>query len=373
MEPLRFHNGQFKIMQITDTQEHFWVNPDTVKLIRLALEREKPDLAVLTGDQIAGYSPTFFGNTMEKITKTLDTLLQPFDEFQVPFCMTFGNHDNNCGIPNKAQMPIYAKHPTFLSGKPRSEEDPGTLTLTVKSETGEKDLFALYLIDSGGKLSDGSYAPVKPEQMDWLRGERDRLEKENGAPLPAFVFQHIPLPEYYDVLKQVPKGTKGAVEAYFDHANEFYVLPEKALSRGDFMLESPAAPPFDTGEFAVLKEKGDILGVFCGHDHNNSFVLPLDGIDLGYTQGCGFHVYGPGKKRGVRIFTLHEDDPKRYETGTLTMEELSDEPLSEPLAEFVLTHMPTSTQPVLRAAKRVGAVAGAVAAGALIYRLSKKN
>ncbi len=368
MADLRFHDGRFKIMQITDTQEHFFVNSDTVKLIRLALEREKPDLVVLTGDQIAGYSPTFFGKTMEKITRTLDTLLQPIDEAGVPFCMTFGNHDSNCGISNKAQMPIYEAHPTFVAGNQRSEDDPGTLSLTIKSSTGDEDVFALYLFDSGGKKSDGSYDAVKPEQIEWYRSERDRLSDSNGAPLPALVFQHIPLPEYFDVLKLVPRGTDGAVEAFFDHADEFYVLPDEALQRGDFMHESPAAPPVNTGEFPAFKEKGDVLGVYCGHDHINSFVLPLDGIDLGYTQGCGFHVYGPGMHRGVRVFTLNETNPTHYETYTITMEDLSNDPLAEPWMEFILQHMPSSVQPVLRAAKKIGAATLAIGAAAVIVK-----
>ena len=373
MDALHFHNGQFKIMQITDTQEHHRVNPDTVKLIRLALAREKPDLVVFTGDQIAGYSPFYRGETYQKISRTIDALLQPIDEVGVPFCMTFGNHDSNCGIPNKAQMPIYAAHPTFLCGEPHCEDDPGTTMLTIKDSSSEKDVFALYLIDSGCQKLDGSYAAVQQDQIDWYRSVRDKLADENGDYLPTFVFQHIPLPEYYNVLKQVPKGTNGAVEAFFDHANEFFVLPDEAIAQGDFMLESPAAPPENNGEFAAFKEKGDVIGVFCGHDHNNSFVLPLDGIDLGYTQGSGFHVYGPGKKRGVRVFTLNENDPRSYETHTVTMEDLSDDKPAEPLAEFVLTHMPASVQPVIRAVKRAGAVAVGVAAAAVIIKFAKKK
>ena len=36
---LNFNNGKFKIMQIADVQEDVPHNPDTVKLIDLALER----------------------------------------------------------------------------------------------------------------------------------------------------------------------------------------------------------------------------------------------------------------------------------------------------------------------------------------------
>lgn len=50
---MRFNSdGKIKIMQITDIQEISDVSPDTIKLINAALEEEKPDLVVLTGDQI---------------------------------------------------------------------------------------------------------------------------------------------------------------------------------------------------------------------------------------------------------------------------------------------------------------------------------
>ena len=46
---------KFKIMQIADTQETPDVSPDTLSLINSALDREKPDLVIFTGDQIKGY------------------------------------------------------------------------------------------------------------------------------------------------------------------------------------------------------------------------------------------------------------------------------------------------------------------------------
>ena len=59
---MRFNSdGKFKIMQITDIQEIPDVSPDTIKLINAALEEEKPDLVVLTGDQIKGYGVSYKG------------------------------------------------------------------------------------------------------------------------------------------------------------------------------------------------------------------------------------------------------------------------------------------------------------------------
>ena len=56
---MKFNKGKkFKIMQITDIQEIPAVSPDTIALLEAAIETEKPDLVVYTGDQIKGYGIT---------------------------------------------------------------------------------------------------------------------------------------------------------------------------------------------------------------------------------------------------------------------------------------------------------------------------
>ena len=70
--PLHFTNGSFKLMQISDIQELAKINPDSIKLLTLALRREKPDLAVFTGDQVYGIHPSFrLGDTRQKIAATI--------------------------------------------------------------------------------------------------------------------------------------------------------------------------------------------------------------------------------------------------------------------------------------------------------------
>lgn len=359
-------------MQIADTQEVFKVNPDTIKLISLALDREKPDLVVFTGDQIKGYSSSFKGDTKRKITSTLGEIFAPVIERNIPFTATFGNHDNNCSIENSEQMEIYKTFHGFVCGAPRSEHDAGTFSLQIKDSESKKNIFCLYIIDSNSKEKDKTYSPVFKEQVDWYKAERDRLCEENGGLLPSLVFQHIPVPEIFKAIKRVKKGTKGAVEAFYSHGNEFYVLFDETLKSGGFMHESPAAPDRNCGEFDAMKEKGDVLGIFFGHDHINSFVKSVEGVDLGYTQGAGFNVYGPGKKRGVRVFTLDENDVQSYGTYTVTMEELCDYKPAKPLTEFFFTHTPSSVKQVEKAVKKLGLAAAAAAATGIIIRQLKK-
>ncbi len=132
---LNFNNGKFKIMQIADTQEIPAVSPDTIKLISAALDREKPDLVVFTGDQIKGYSSFFMGEKGKKnVVSTLKALIKPLEERNIPFTMTFGNHDGEAALGNNEQFEIYKESPMFVYAEPVSENDKGTFCLSISDK-----------------------------------------------------------------------------------------------------------------------------------------------------------------------------------------------------------------------------------------------
>ena len=92
---MRFNSdGKFKIMQITDIQEIPDVSPDTIKLINAALEEEKPDLVVLTGDQIKGYGVSYKGKG--------DALIESVAETSAHGAFI----TNTTGMKNKTAMPL---------------------------------------------------------------------------------------------------------------------------------------------------------------------------------------------------------------------------------------------------------------------------
>ena len=366
---LRFNSDhKFKIMQIADTQEIPAVSPDTLSLINNALDREKPDLVIFTGDQIKGYSKKFKKDPAI-IESTIDILVEPIAKRNIPFMVTYGNHDAQCGVDNRGQYKFYAKYDNFISGNLRNANDVGTADIQIYSSTEDKPVFELYIIDSHGKAKDGAgYAPVDKEQIKWYISRREQLKAENGDYLPSLVFQHIPVPEFFDVIKKVPKGTKGAVPAYGAHENEYFVLNDETVAEGGFMLESPASPDVNTGEFEAMSEKGDVLGIYVGHDHNNSFVVKYKGVDLGYTQGAGFNVYGPGENRGVRIFELDETAPREYKTYTATFKELCGTKIKTPVKEFIYKHAPTSPRAVKPILIKVGIGIAAIVAIYAAYK-----
>ena len=370
---LRFKNGHFKIMQIADTQESTKISPDTLNLISAVLDREQPDFVVFSGDQVKGYSAAVKRGGNVCVEQMINKLTEPIVSRDIPFSVTFGNHDTQSGVGKQEQMSIYEKAGTFTKGNRHSEEDVGTSSFVVFSENGEKEVFQLLLIDSQGSLDLGGYKPVTPEQIEWYRSMRDGALKRNGEYLPALVIQHIPVPEFYDTLVKVPKGTKGAVQAFRTHKNEYYVLPDHALENGGFMHESPAIPDENTGEFKAMCECGDVMGIFVGHDHINSYVTKLNGVDLGYTQGCGFNVYGPGRKRGVRIFDFCEENPREYKTYTVTSEDIGQVLHGSDVFRKVMDSMPTSAEQVKPLIKGACIAAGVSAAAGIVYAIKRRK
>ena len=359
---LNFRNGNFRIMQIADTQEIPSVSPDTIKLIETALDKEKPDLVVFTGDQIKGYSSFFMGEKGKKnIISTLKTLIKPLEDRNIPFTMTFGNHDGEAALKNNEQFEIYKESPMFVYADSVSENDKATFCLSIS------DKFLVYLFDTHSRAEGGGYSGINQEQIDWYRSVRDSY----NSPLPSLAFQHIPTPEFFDVIKQVKRFTKGCVRAYGDHKNEFYSLDPNNSRKGDFMGESPAAPYKNSGEIDAFLEKKEMLGVYVGHDHNNSFVANYKGIDLGYTQGAGFNVYGPGYKRGVRILDINENGT--YETRTSTFGELCGKEIKNKPKFAIYSYAPTNVSQVTTALKEAAIVAGAVFGAVKLIKAIKKK
>lgn len=361
---LKFKNESFKILQIADTQEGKRVSPDTLDLINSSLDKVKPDLVVYSGDQIWGYS-SFKGNR-DLVKSTLDTLTKPVRERKIPFSICFGNHDRQVGLSNDEQLEIYKELDGFIGESVKGID--GCANHVLEIWDGDELKFLLYLIDSNTSLSVG-YDNVHENQINWYRETRDNYQEKYGRLIPSIVIQHIPVCEIFELLTEVKKNTKGSVRGFRTHANRFYVLNKEKVNDGGFMKESPADPQVNSGEFSAFKEKGEVLGVYFGHDHNNSFNGKVDGIDLGYTQGAGFHVYGPGKDRGVRVIELYRDSS--FKTYDLRFKDLVGKKLKEPLHYAFYQIMPTNVYDAVHRLIKFLVAVGIVTTVAVVIELLK--
>ena len=293
----------------------------------------------------------------------LDIRLKPVTDRHIPFAVTFGNHDRQVGISNKDQFEkIYKALPGCVGEQAEGIDGGGTYNIPILSSDGKRTAFNLYLFDSGTDAKGGGYEPFDPQIIDWYKKKRDELKAKNGDYIPSLVFQHIPMFEHYNVLKRVGKREKGAIPAFRIHKGEHYKIDETKCVEGSVLLEPPSIPDINTGEFEALSEKDDVLGVYVGHDHKNSYVGKVGNIDVGFTQSAGFNVYGNGKQRGVRCFVLDENDPRNYKTYTKTYEQLCDGKLNTPIKDAIWRVVPTTVdmaKPMI--AKALAALAAVVA------------
>lgn len=306
---LQFNDdGTFKIIQFADMQDGFPQKLGTKKIIQAAIEREQPDLIVLTGDNISAGSGSKLAAKL-----AINEYMAVFEAAGIPVAAVFGNHDDERTPADKAyQMSVYESYDCFVgcAGEDFGDTNLGTYYVPVYSSSDpDKMVFNVWMTDSGNYNSEndlGGYACTTKAQIDWYVETSEKLERENGGKVPSFMFQHIVVPEIYDALCEVEEGTEGAI----GHGGKYYVLPENATGE---MNESPCPPNYSNGQFDAVVSRGDVLAMFFGHDHINTYDLEYQGVHLINSAGTGFNSYD-GDVIGYRAITIHEDDPWSFET-----------------------------------------------------------
>ncbi len=329
-------------MQVTDLHQALKVNQDTLRFLEKAIDLEKPDLVVFTGDQLKGYSLAFKGkNKKVKVKKAMELFLEPFNKKNIPFTLTFGNHDEETGIGKIEQEEMYQSFANYI--QPDQEGNPGCKGIYIKDEKTLNPRFALYLLDSGTSEKKGGYEGVSQENIDWFTNIREEEEKNHGEKTPGILLIHIPLEEYYETLTVTDCKTKGRVKGYQKGYEGYYQLPNP--KEGDFFKEAPCVPNENRGLFKVLKEDGKMKGVYCGHDHKNSFAKDYQGIELAYTPCSGFAGYGPGVDRGVRIFTItQKENEVTYTSQVISYRQLLGKKVSAPFKNWFGEKIPSSKE-----------------------------
>ena len=101
---LRFKNGKFIIMQVSDAQDMQVVRKTMFHMLNVAYDTILPDLVVLTGDNILGnhlcdgrYRNNVYPSrdAQEKnMRKAINHLVAPIAKRGIPFAMVYGNHDD---------------------------------------------------------------------------------------------------------------------------------------------------------------------------------------------------------------------------------------------------------------------------------------
>lgn len=281
---LKFRDGNFKIMQLTDLhltdgEKHKAGNDSTYRMIEALIASERPDLAVMTGDIVWGTSDAL--SLWKEITSV-------FERTATPFAVTFGNHDEETNLNNAQILEFLETCPHNMTYDAEELTGSGNCDLPVIASDGSATRWVLYLFDSHSNRPNrtfGYYDWIRHDQIDWYRRASDRYTAaNNGKPLPSIAFMHIPLWEY-----------ESARWSYPEVGNR---------------QEGVCAANVNSGLFESFLEKRDVIAVMAGHDHNNDYFIDINGdMMLAFGRKTGFNpAYTEVLARGCRIISLREDE-----------------------------------------------------------------
>jgi hypothetical protein len=285
---LRFNSeGNFKIVQFADSQDGAIIDPRTVDLMNKILDHEKPNLVVLTGDNIDGKCKSIYD-----VKEAIDSVAQPMEKRGIPWAVVFGNHDEEHGLMSKEEMmKLYMSYVHNISEIGFMDNTRvGNYTLLIKGSKSDLPAFNIYMLDSGKYSSEmNTYEWIKENQIAWYKDTSAQLKTKYNKIIPALMFFHIPLPEWK-------------------------TLWDSGTAIGE-RNEEECGPTVNSGLFSALVTTGDVKGVFVGHDHVNDYVGKLQGITLGYSRSIGYGTYGmKGFSRGGRVFSIKESNPSNFQT-----------------------------------------------------------
>ena len=98
-------DGKLRVMHVTDTHFEDYNASPSCWAIGYACDKEKPDIVVITGDNVQNCE------NPDDTKKLIDKLMTVFEERNIPVAVTFGNHDSEAGPMTRADIMEYYNIP----------------------------------------------------------------------------------------------------------------------------------------------------------------------------------------------------------------------------------------------------------------------
>ena len=273
--------GEFKIAQFTDMHLGHDMEKDMIvsDMIKGVLDSEKPDMVIFTGDN----------TTMDEVQQAWDEIAKEMSKRKTPWTAILGNHDDEHAVSRKEIIEIIRQEPyCLMKNIEQGIKGEGNHIIPVYSSNSSKQKpeALLYCFDTN------AYSKIKAVKgYDWLglsqvnwyvRESRNYTTQNDGKPLPALAFIHIPLPEYTQAWESLETKRYGERN------------------------EKECSPNLNSGMFTNMLECGDVMGMFAGHDHVNDYIATLYDVAMAYGRASGGkNTYGD-KTPGSRIIVLKE-------------------------------------------------------------------
>ncbi len=297
--------GDFKILAFADM--HFdgmdkKAMDKTMEEFLNALNEERPDLVIFTGDTITAIFNKERAETLADIMET----------YGIYWCAILGNHEgeHQLAFSRENLINLWAndkKYPHCLV-KSGPKDIYGYGNYVVNLLNADNNLIqSMIFMDSGDyvaeedvktlHVSEKSYDYIKADQIEWYKKQINKLPEGTKSSL----FIHIPLCEYaigwdaiYDETSKTITDTADC--RYFD----------------GMQREAVCCSEYNSGLFDVMVSLGSTQAVYCGHDHVNDYSILYKGIKLNYLEASGYSTYGWNEVTGTTTNVVEEQSLQGY-------------------------------------------------------------
>ncbi len=293
-------DGTFHILMMSDFHGHDRSGPQLKEGVDALIDATGPDLVLLGGDQLGADSP-------ERLYNYLRHTLSHLEERGIPWAHVFGNHDREQPMPLEEQEKVYEEFPLCLTTSgPEDVSGVGNYVLPILSSDRKRIAWNVWGMDSFREYPDYQEAFGHPEyryilrnsfgvgsvqasalfdQVAWYYETSRAMEKEAGYKIPAVMYMHVPIIELLLIQKN----------------------PQACGMVGE-QREAICCSELSNGLFMACQQRGDVRGIFFGHEHLNNFSGNLFGITMGYDSAVGYDMTCEDDIRGGREIVLHEKD-----------------------------------------------------------------
>ena len=324
--PLRFdENGEFRILHLCDFQDDYPIEKETVTYTNYVIDKYQPHIVVLGGDNCVASK-----ETKEAAIKEICDI---FVAKKTYFTLVFGNHDDEQGVDKDTLLKYYQK----FGGKYCLAYDDDTSlhgaaihNLTVRASDSNEIKFNLWMFDTNTYVYDENdpskrlgYDNVREDQIEWYKEKSAQLEKETGRKVNSIAFQHMVPPEVYDAMfPTFPFDLSPVTETYNNGKHYPVIFPNTSTFKGH-IYEPPSPGVYNHGHYSAMVERGDVLGVFVGHDHENSYETEHKGIKIINTPGITYNAYSSEFIKGGRLITVNEEDTTEFTSEVLAVNDIA--------------------------------------------------
>lgn len=313
---LKFNeNGKFRVLMISDFHGGKNYSPKLKAGIEALIKETNPDFVMIGGDQCLGFDQEYLRNSLTDI-------LEPIQKRNIPWAHVYGNHDHEQPLTAREQQAVYESFPLCLSqAGPADVQGVGNYVLPVYSSKSDKIAYNIFALDSNREISDyiehfgisekdnniilpNSFGVGRAQampffnQVRWYYRTSREIEQANGSKIPAILCMHNPLLEH----------------------NLIHMNPEECRMVGH-KRECVCCSELNSGLFFACLQRGDVKGIFCGHEHMNTYHGTYCGIVLAYDGCVGYNMTAHDDLRGGRIIDLDENTGT-FETKHITLMEI---------------------------------------------------